>query len=84
MSGTLIEQALEAWRDGERLLDELPPLTPDHETVRLQLISLRQAYREMTGRSAASKETLEACRDTVERAQDSIHKVRAKLEQPQP
>jgi hypothetical protein len=79
VSGSLIDQALEAWRDGERLLEELPPLTPDHETVRLELISLREAYRQMTGRSVASNETLASCADTVTSARETIRKVREKV-----
>ena len=76
MSATLTEQALEAWREGERLLEELPPLTPDHEAVRLELISLREAYRHLTGRSSASNETLASCADTVAAAQETIRRVR--------
>jgi hypothetical protein len=82
VSGSLIDQALETWREGERLLDELPPLTPDHETVRLELISLREAYRQLTGRSTASTETLASCADTVATAKATIRIVRAKFSLP--
>jgi hypothetical protein len=82
MSGSLIDQALETWREGERLLDELPPLTPDHETVRIELIRLREAYRQLTGRSTASAETLTSCADTVAAAHTTIRTVREKLSVP--
>ena len=82
MSGSLIDQALETWREGERLLDELPPLTPDHETVRLELVGLREAYRQLTGRSTASADTLTSCADTVAAARATIRTVRQKLSIP--
>jgi hypothetical protein len=78
MPAGLIEEALQAWREGERLLDELPPLTPDHETVRLSLIHLREAYRQLTGRSAATAAAIASCATTIESARTTIREIRAK------
>jgi predicted nucleic acid-binding Zn-ribbon protein len=76
-----VEQALNTWREGERLLEELPALTADHETVRLELIRLRNAYRQITGRSAASREAIASCEATISSARQSILAIRAKLQQ---
>jgi hypothetical protein len=74
----VIQQALDAWREGERLLEELAPLSADHEAVGLQLITLREAYGELTGKPGPSKETIAACAVNIDAARELIHAVRAK------
>lgn len=44
----VVEEVLATWRDAERLLDELPPLDPDRETVRLTVMSMRDTYQQVT------------------------------------
>jgi hypothetical protein len=79
MPAQLIERALAEWREGERLLRDLPRLDPDHETVRLTVIRLRETYRTLTSASADSMDLLEKCRAQIEAAHDVIVAVEAKL-----
>jgi chromosome segregation ATPase len=76
-----VEEALQVWRDGERLLEELPPLTADHETVRLNVAALREAYRTLTGQSSSSKEQIADCQRQIASAHETIRHVREKLSQ---
>ena len=78
MPAAVIQQALDAWREGERLLEELAPLSADHETIGLQLITLREAYGELTGKPGPSKESIAACAVRIDAARALIHTVRDK------
>jgi hypothetical protein len=77
---TVVQEVLEAWRSAERLLDELPPLHPDHETLRLMIASLRADYRRLTERSGPTLHTLDASRTTIKRAQAAIAAARERIE----
>ena len=48
MSAQLIEIALAEWREGERLLRDLPRSDPDHDKVRVAVIRLRQTYKRLS------------------------------------
>jgi hypothetical protein len=56
----LVEEILETWRFGERLLEDLPPIDPDHETVRLAVEQLRAIYQELTHLRDSSQDALAA------------------------
>jgi hypothetical protein len=79
MPAQLIERALAEWRDGERLLREMPRLDPDHETVRLAVTALRETFHSLAGTSAATKEQLERGRARIDAAHDVIARVQSKL-----
>ena len=78
MLGALVEEALQVWREGERLLKTLPPLTPDHERVSLQVAALRDTYQTLTSQSAATKEQIAECRQQIASAHETIRLVREK------
>lgn len=74
-----LEEALATWRDAERLLDELPPLDPDHETVRLAVVSLRQTYQEITTGIYMDTSTIIAeSRETVAKTRALLASIRGK------
>lgn len=76
---TIVDDALEAWREAERLLDRLPPLDPDHETVALAVASLRQTYHDLTnGASERTPLIIAASRESIERTKGLLKQVRAK------
>jgi hypothetical protein len=79
MHGGLVEEALRVWRDGERLLEELPPLMADRETVRLNVVALRETYQTLTSRSTATSDQIVECADRIESARAMIRRVRGKL-----
>lgn len=80
MPAQLIERALATWREAERLLRELPPVDADHETVRLEVVRLREAYTRLTDRSSDAAETMASCRATIDNAHQVIAAVREKRE----
>lgn len=57
---SVVAEVLQTWREAERLLDELPPISPDHETVRLAVHSLRATYRSVSAGDAMLTPTLVA------------------------
>ena len=79
MAVTIVQDALEAWREAERLLDRLPPLHPDHETVALAVASLRETYRLLTdGASERTPAMISHSRESIDRTRDLLARVRAK------
>jgi hypothetical protein len=78
----LVEDLLVTWRQAERVLDDLPPVDPDHETVALAIDGLRRTYQELTLIRESSAETLRASRETLARARDLLAAVAARLTPP--
>lgn len=78
---TIVEDALEAWREAERLLDRLTPLDPDHETVALAVASLRDTYQNLTdGMSERTPVLIAHSRDSIERTRSLLGRVRSKTD----
>ena len=78
---TIVEDALEAWREAERLLDRLTPLDPDHETVALAVASLRETYQNLTdGMSERTPVVIVHSRESIERTRSLLDHVRAKMD----
>ena len=75
----LIEEVLQTWREGERLLEALPPLDPDHETVALAVTQLREAYHRLTAKEAAAEDSLAKALETIERAEATIERAMMRL-----
>ena len=74
----LTVEALAGLHEGERLLDELPPLHPDHETVRLVMIELLRLYEAMTVRRDETRVVLATNAATIASARDVLDQVRAR------
>ena len=79
MPAQLIELALAEWREGERLLHDLPRLDPDHETVRLAVVRLRETYQELSTLSSDATTQLAECRASINLAHDAIATARERL-----
>jgi hypothetical protein len=69
---TLIVDTLKTWREAERLLQDLPPVDPDHETVRRLVIELRTMY-------ASLSEARDLTGDVISRSRAKIEDARALL-----
>lgn len=80
MPAQLIERALADWREGERLLLDLPRVDPDHETVRIEVIRLRETYQRLSALSSDSHDQIEECRSSIEMAHEIIRRVRVRQE----
>jgi hypothetical protein len=75
---TAIEEVLSAWREAERLLESLPPLDPDHETVRLMVVRLQETYRTLTLIGADTAMAISASVHTVGDTRTLLREIRAR------
>lgn len=75
MPARLMEDALRAWREGERTLDSVPPRTPEHETVRLAIVELRAIYQRVAALKVVTEDVLAANRAAIDEATRAIHDV---------
>ena len=80
MPAQLIERALAEWREGERLLLDLPRVDPDHERVRMEVVRLRETYQRLSALSSDSHDQIEECRSSIEMAHEIIRRVRVRQE----
>jgi len=80
VAAQLIERALAEWREGERLLLGLPRVDPDHETVRIEVIRLRETYQRLSAISSDSHDQIDECRSSIELAHETIARVRLRKE----
>jgi hypothetical protein len=78
MPAQLRERTLAEWREGERLLHEMPRVDPDHETVRMAVIRLRDTYDRLSKLTSESRDQLVECQRNVEAAHEAIVRVRAR------
>jgi hypothetical protein len=74
----LIQETLDAWREGERLLDGLPAHTADREIAEVAVNELRDQYQMLTGLTTVTGEVLQASREIVEAARETLEEVRAR------
>jgi hypothetical protein len=78
MATSTIEDALGALRDAEQLLDALPPVSPDHETVRLLVVTLRSTYEAIAARRSESDAALVSARETIANARQTLEEIRGR------
>jgi hypothetical protein len=64
----LVAETLSTWREAERLLETLPPSSPDHETIQRITLELRETYATLSDASEVSMALLEESRRTVQDA----------------
>jgi hypothetical protein len=69
---TLIVDTLKVWRDAERALQNMPPAHPDHETVRLLVIELRELYAQLSETPAAPAEIIANARARIDAARAQL------------
>lgn len=73
----LIDETLEAWREGERILGELPQASPDYEMARWAVTTLRTLYQGITDPEAPVAPSAEAAhRRTVASMRHVLEHVR--------
>jgi hypothetical protein len=73
---SLVEETLTVWREAERLLKSMPPLEPDHESVRKLVIELRDMYAALSRGRHESAETVARSRELIDRARNQMRLVR--------
>lgn len=77
-----VERVLQLWREGERLLVELPAKDPERNVIQFEVVQLRGLYRRMTEASDATGTRLTSAVDTLERANALFRQARDRLGQP--
>jgi len=77
---TVAEEVLSTWREAERLLATLPPLSPDEDAVRLAILTMRECYKELTREQPPRPIAISRGRATVDRAQVLLAQTRAKTD----
>jgi hypothetical protein len=69
---TLIVDTLKVWREAERVLQNMPPAHPDHETVRRLVIELRAMYADLSETPAAAAEIVAQGRARIDAARAQL------------
>ena len=77
---TKIAELVAACRDGERLLDELPPLSRDHEAVFIAVAELRVVDELLKARTDESALILAAGQPVVASARAVIREAQRRLD----
>jgi hypothetical protein len=75
---SLIADTLELWRDAERVLGEVAPSSPDHETVALLINSLRDLHARMSAAQEASDAAILSNREAIDEARVLLVSIRAR------
>jgi hypothetical protein len=75
---THVEGLLSVWRDAERLLDTLPPMSSDYEAVRDAVVEIRSAYQAVTGGQPVTDEAFATATARVRDAERLLGELRMK------
>ena len=75
----LVEDVLHTWREAERLLDDLAPVSPDHETIQLSVVVLRDLYARLTDLGAQSDEALASSREKLAASRRVVEAARLRV-----
>ncbi len=73
-----VTDALETWREAERLFDELPALSPDHETAALICRECRRVYQRLATTAYLTNGEVRATRDAIAETRRLLRDIRAK------
>ena len=76
-----IEEVLSLWREGERLLDELPVDAPERELVSAELLTLKETYKRLTEETDVSAHMIGSARETLDSAKAVLELAKTMLQQ---
>jgi len=74
---SLANQTLEQWHAAERALEDLPELSPDHESVVLLVVQLRAIHRRLTTARGLSNDVQSYCRGAIAASRELLTRVRS-------
>jgi hypothetical protein len=80
MPAKLVEEVRDAWLEGQHLLEQLPPLSSDHETVRLAVVQLKQTYARLSKAATISHDVRAECERTMSESLRLILSARDRLQ----
>ena len=78
MPASALGEVLVTLADAQVLSEQLPPLSPDHESVALVVASMKLLQRELTGTSGHTVLVINHSRGTVSQAREQLRLVREK------
>jgi glutamate racemase len=76
MPSSALGDVLVTLADAQELAEQLPPLSPDHETVVLVVTNMKVLHHELTGRSGQTVLVINHSRATVAQAREVLAAVR--------
>jgi hypothetical protein len=79
VSERLLAETQEVLEDARGLLDRLPPLSPDHESVRMAVVKLRQAGASLDAQRDLSDKALARTRDTIAESRAVVEAIRTSV-----
>ena len=82
MAQHTIARALAVWRDGERLLEKLPPQSPDRESVAVAVRSVRDVYTTLSGDAKITADLVQRSELIIADATTIIAEARARSGRP--
>ncbi|HEV7809526.1 MAG TPA: hypothetical protein VGO64_02915 [Candidatus Limnocylindrales bacterium] len=75
-----MEEVLALWREGERILEQLPDDAPDRPMVEAEVESLRDLYHRLTSTIESSGIALETSRARIESSRATLERAKLRLE----
>lgn len=74
-----IEEVLALWREGERILGQLPDDAVDRRLVEAQVETLRGIYHRLSSQAATSGTAVEMSLRQIDAARASLERAKARL-----
>jgi hypothetical protein len=74
-----MEEVLALWREGERILEQLPRDAPDRPIVEAEVESLRGLYQRLTSKIESSGIALETSRSWIESSRATLERAKLRL-----
>jgi hypothetical protein len=75
-----MEEVLALWREGERILEQLPQDAPDRPMVEAEVESLRALYHRLTSKIEESGIALETSRSRIDSSRATLERAKLRLE----
>lgn len=69
---TLIVDTLRLWREAERILNNVPPMNPNHEVIRGWVVELRSMYARVSESADLSADAIAGLRAQLEAATNAL------------
>lgn len=82
MAQQTIAEALAVWREGERLLEQLPPVSPDRGSVALAVSSARDVYTVLSRDAKVTADLVQRSQMIIADARTVISEARARSGKP--
>jgi hypothetical protein len=76
MPATIVAEALDVWRDGERLLSDLAPSSSDYKAAAAAVVRVRAVYERLTSAATVSRPMASNARWVIAEARATLNDIR--------